>query len=346
MTTYVPDSYAGKTVLVTGGAGAIGSTLSRTLAELGAYVIIIDNMSSSERWNIPSLPNVLFVEGDILDDKKLKRVFTERPQVVFHMAAFFANQNSVDNPEDDLMTNGLGTIRLLQHAVLGKVDRFVYAGSGASVCGNNPPLPVTEEHNTLYFGTPYKITKTLGEMYCNFFHRQYGLPIAKPRLFNFYGPGEIPGQYRNVVTNFVYWGLKGMPLVITGNGDESRDFTYAGDMINGLLRSGLIEGAIGEEYNIATGVEVRINELAHLVNELTGNSTPIQYTDRRKWDAQPRIIASIEKAGRLIGYEPQTTMREGLKHTISWFEANWDKIEASARFAPGVSSSLRAWSKN
>src|SRR5262245_29356503 len=112
------EAYAGKTVLVTGGAGAIGSNLVRTLAELQAKVIILDDLSSSERWNVPSLPGVLFVQGDILDEIKLKRVFFEGPQIIFHLAAFFANQNSLDHPERDLMVNGLGTLRLLEYSVL------------------------------------------------------------------------------------------------------------------------------------------------------------------------------------------------------------------------------------
>jgi len=121
------QAYDNRTVLVTGGAGAIGSNLCRRLAELGAQVIILDDLSSGVRWNVPSLPGVLFVEGDILDEVKLKRVFFERPEIVFHLAAFFANQNSVDHPERDLMVNGLGTLRLLEYSVFTGVERFVYA---------------------------------------------------------------------------------------------------------------------------------------------------------------------------------------------------------------------------
>ena len=135
------EHYRDKTVLVTGGAGAIGSNLSRRLAELGAQVIILDDLSSGERWNVPSLPGILFVEGDILDEVKLKRVFFERPQIVFHLAAFFANQNSVDHPERDLMVNGMGTLRLLEYSVFTGVERFIYASSGCSIYGSESPLP-------------------------------------------------------------------------------------------------------------------------------------------------------------------------------------------------------------
>src|SRR5512140_1866116 len=121
------SNYSGRTVLVTGGAGAIGSNLSRGLAEAGARVIILDNLSSAERWNVPPLPGILFVEGDVRDEVMLKRVFLERPSAVYHLAAFFANQNSVDHPETDLEVNGLGTLRLLEYSVLAGADRFVYA---------------------------------------------------------------------------------------------------------------------------------------------------------------------------------------------------------------------------
>ena len=138
MTDYL-ETYAGRVVLVTGGAGAIGSNLTRALAGAGAKVIVLDDLSSAERWNVPSLPGVLLVEGDVLDEIKLKRVFFERPSIVYHLAAFFANQNSVDHPEKDLLVNGMGTLRLLEYSVLTGVERFVYASSGCSIYGSSAP---------------------------------------------------------------------------------------------------------------------------------------------------------------------------------------------------------------
>ncbi len=335
------QAYAGKTILVTGGAGAIGSNLCRRLAELGAQVIILDDLSSGVRWNIPSLPGVLFVEGDILDEVKLKRVFFERPQIVFHLAAFFANQNSVDHPERDLMVNGLGTLRMLEYSVFTGVERFIYASSGCSIYGSESPLPLREEFMSMHLSTPYQITKMLGELYCNFFYNHYGLKVVKPRFFNSYGPGEVPGQYRNVIPNFIYWAMKGLPLPITGTGEETRDFTYVGDIVDGLLRCGVMESAIGQEFNLASGRETRIIDLAHMINEATGNTAGIRFARRRKWDTKSRLLASIDKARELIGYEPHTPFEEGLQHTIEWFRNHWEEIEASARFGPGVSSAVR-----
>jgi UDP-glucose 4-epimerase len=340
MTNYL-EMYEGQVVLVTGGAGAIGSNLTHALAEAGARVIVLDDLSSSERWNVPSLPGVLFVEGDVLDEVKLKRVFFERPGVVFHLAAFFANQNSVDHPERDLMVNGMGVLRLLEYAVLTGVERFVYASSGCSIYGSNAPLPLREEFVSMHLSTPYQITKMLGELYCNFFYNHYGLRVVKPRFFNSYGPGEVPGQYRNVIPNFIYWAMKGQSLPITGTGEETRDFTYVGDIVDGLLRAGAMESAIGQEFNLASGSETRILDLANMINEATGNQAGIRWAERRRWDTKSRLLASVDRARELIGYSPTTPFAEGLQHTIQWFHDNWDRIEVAARFGPGVSSAVR-----
>jgi nucleoside-diphosphate-sugar epimerase len=335
------NHYRGKVVLVTGGAGAIGSNLSGRLAELDAKVIIIDDLSSAERWNVPSLPGILFVEGDITDEVKLKRVFFERPQIVFHLAAFFANQNSVDHPERDLMVNGMGTLRLLEYSFFTNVDRFIYASSGCSIYGSASPLPLREEFISLHLSTPYQITKMLGELYCNFFHNHYGLKVVKPRFFNSYGPGEVPGQYRNVIPNFIYWAMKGLPLPITGTGEETRDFTYVSDIVDGLLRAGALESAVGQEFNLASGKETRIIDLAQMINEATGNAGGIRFVQRRQWDTKSRLVASIDRARDLIGYEPKTSFEVGLDNTIRWFRDHWDQIEASARFTPGASAAVR-----
>ncbi|MGZ5497286.1 MAG: NAD-dependent epimerase/dehydratase family protein [Candidatus Aminicenantales bacterium] len=340
MTNY-KDSYKGRTVLVTGGAGAIGSNLTRTLAGLGAQVIILDDLSSAERWNVPSLPGVMFVEGDVLDEIKLKRVFFDRPRVIFHLAAFFANQNSLDHPEKDLLVNGMGTLRLLEYSVFTGVERFVYASSGCSIYGSSAPLPLKEEFMSLHLSTPYQITKMLGELYCNFFHHQYGLNVVKPRFFNSYGPGEVPGQYRNVIPNWIYWAMKGQPLPITGSGEATRDFTYVSDIVDGLLRAGAMESAIGQEFNLASGAETRIGDLADMINKATGNKAGTLVASRRKWDTKSRLLASIDRARELIGYDPATPFEQGLQNTIQWFRDNWSLIEASARFGPGVSSAVR-----
>ncbi len=337
----VYDHYDGKKALVTGGAGSIGSNLTKALADSGAQVIVLDNLSSSERWNVPSSPHVLFVEANIVDEVALKRVFFEKPDVVYHLAAFFANQNSVDHPEHDLEVNGLGTLRLLQYASLAGVERFVYASSGCSIYGSDAPLPLREEFMSMHLSTPYQITKMVGELYCNFFSNHYGLKVVKPRFFNSYGPGEIPGQYRNVIPNFIFWALKGLPLPITGSGEETRDFTFVGDIVDGLLRAGYMESAVGQEFNLASGSETKIIDLANMINRATGNSAGVRYVSRRKWDTKSRLLASIDRARDCIGYDPKISFEEGLELTIQWFQQNWERIEDAARFAPGASAAVR-----
>jgi len=336
------EVYKGEKILVTGGAGAIGTNLARALGEAGAeMVIVLDDLSSSERWNIPSLPNLLFVEGSILDEEKLKRVFFEEPKYVFHLGAFFANQNSLDHPERDLLVNGLGTLKVLRYSQLTKVKRFIYASSGCSIYGSESPLPLREEFMSLHLSSPYQITKMLGELYCNFFHHHYGLLVVRTRFFNSYGPGEIPGQYRNVIPNFIYWAMKKQVLPITGTGEETRDFAYVGDIVDGLLRAGYFEKAIGEDMNLASGRETRIIDLANLINKLTGNNSGTRFVGRRKWDTKDRLLALVDKAKKLIGYEPKTPFEKGVKNTVRWFKENWDNIEKSAHFGPGVSSAVR-----
>lgn len=334
--------YKGKVVLVTGGAGAIGTNLCKELADLEAKsVIVLDDMSASFEWNVPSRPNILFVKGSVTDDVMLKRVFGEGPDIVYHLAAFFANQNSVDYPEKDLMVNGLGTLKLLEYSKLTRVKRLVYASSGCSIYGSQAPLPLKEEFMSMNLTTPYQITKMLGELYCNFFSNYHDFPSVKARFFNSYGPGEVPGQYRNVIPNFIYWAMKGLPLPITGNAKATRDFTFVGDLVDGLLRAGYFEEAIGNEMNLASEREVEIGDLAAMVNEAVGNDAGITIVGQRKWDTKSRLLASVDRARELLGYEPAMKFEEGLAQTVQWFRDNWEQIDKCADFPPGASSAVR-----
>jgi len=320
--------YAGKRVLITGGAGCIGSNLTRTLLRADPEkIIIIDDLSASFEWNIPKDPRIVFVRGSILDEERMKRAFSHKPHYVFHLAAHFANQNSVDHPETDLLVNGLGTLKTLEYANLVSVERFVFASSGCSVYGSRAPLPLKEDYVSLHLDTPYQIHKLLGELYCNYFHDYYGLPVAIARYFNVYGPGEVPGKYRNVIPNFIWWAMHGQPLPITGTGEETRDFTFVEDIVDGTLRMGVIKEAVGEAINLASGAETRIIDLANWINELTGNRMGVVFRPRRSWDKAVRRRASIEKARRILGYEPKADMKTGLEKTYRWLLENKDKIE-------------------
>jgi nucleoside-diphosphate-sugar epimerase len=325
--------YDNKVILVTGGAGCVGSNLCRKLSELNVKkVIILDNLSSAYEWNIPKIKNVQFIKGSILDEEMLKRAFKEKPDYVFHLAAHFANQNSVDNPEIDLMINGVGTLKVLQYAQLLNVKRFVYSSSGCGVYGLESKMPFEEHDISINLHTPYQVTKLLGELYTNYFHNLYGLPIVNARFFNVFGPGEVPGKYRNVIPNFMYWAMNKRMLPITGDGKETRDWTYVEDIINGLLAMGIREEAIGEAINLGSGKEQRVIDMAKMVNELAGNENGVVYMERRDWDVKHRLLSSIKKAQRLLDYKPQTEFKEGLKKVSEWFVESRENINRSAEF--------------
>jgi UDP-glucose 4-epimerase len=330
MNKKVFETFDGKTVLVTGGAGAIGSNLVKKLIELNTKkIIIIDDFSSSYDWNVPVSPKVTLIKGNILYDEKLMRAFKEKPQIVYHLAAHFANQNSVDNPETDLMVNGMGTLKVLEHAHLVGVERFIYASSGCGIYGADSKMPFEEHDVSMKLYTPYQVTKMLGELYTNCYYNLYHLPIVNARFFNSYGPGEVPGKYRNVIPNFFYWSIKKQPLPITGTGDETRDFTFVADIINGLLSMAYHKEAIGEAFNLATAIEIRIGDLALWINEITDNKSGIVFAERRDWDKKNRLLASIEKARKILGYNPNMDFKEGLKQVNAWFVENWENIDAS-----------------
>jgi nucleoside-diphosphate-sugar epimerase len=284
---------------------------------------------------------MMFVEGDVRSDIDLKRVFKENPSLVFHLAAFFANQNSVDYPEISAEVDITGQIKLLEYCRLSNIDKFIYASSGCAIYGSYPKLPLKEDFISMHLTTPYQINKMTGEMYANFYGHHYDMNIINCRFFNSYGPGEVPGQYRNVIPNFIYWAIKGQSLPITGTGEETRDFCNVLDLVQGLVKAGYYEDAIGENFNLASGKEVSIIDLANLVNEVTGNTAKLLYKPRRKWDTKPRLLASIDKARKLIRYEPKVEFEDGFMKIIEWFKDNWDIIEELADFSPGMSSAVR-----
>ncbi|MBM3132917.1 MAG: NAD-dependent epimerase/dehydratase family protein [Chloroflexi bacterium] len=319
--------YEGSTVLVTGGAGLIGSNLVRRLIELKAKrIFILDNFISAVRWNPPVHPSVMIIEGDVADEVLLKRIFFDKPDYVFHLAAHFANQKAVDYPEENLRVNGLGTMRLLQFSHLARVKRFVFASSGCSAYGSRAPVPLKEDFVTLHLDTPYQIHKLLGELYCNFFLDHWGLPTVRQRLFNVYGPCGLPGKYKNVIPNFMYMAHQGKPLTVMGTGQETRDFTFVGDLIDGLLRGGVFEEAIGQEMNLGSGVETTSIDLANMINKVSGNKAGTVSIPKRDWDHGSRRLASIDKARKLIGFNPQTKLEDGLKKVNEWFVENKNRI--------------------
>jgi UDP-glucose 4-epimerase len=331
MNNYI-QHYKDQTVLITGGAGCIGSNLTKALVSAEAKIIILDDLSSAYEWNIPQSNRVSFIKGSILEDEMLKRAFKAKPDYIFHLAAHFANQNSVDNPETDLMVNGLGILKVLEYAHISGVKRFVYSSSGCGVYGLDSKIPFKEPDISISLHTPYQVTKLIGELYTNYFHNLYQLPVVNARFFNVFGPGEVPGKYRNVIPNFIFWAKNGRALPITGDGTETRDWTYVDDIVDGLIAMGVEEKAIGQAFNLGSGIEHTVIDMANFVNEITGNQAGIKYVARREWDVKTRLLSSIQKASMILGYHPTKKFEDGVIEVNKWFSQNWDNIKKSAEF--------------
>ncbi len=230
------------------------------------------------------------------------------------------------------MVNGIGILKVLEYANLIGVERFVYSSSGCGVYGLDSKMPFKEHDISINLHTPYQVTKLLGELYTNYFHNLYDLPIVNARFFNVFGPGEVPGRYRNVIPNFFYWAMTGNPLPITGDGTETRDWTYVEDIVDGLLAMGIKEEAIGEAINLGSAKDHRVIDMANTVNELTGNEAGIKFAPRRNWDAKTKLLSSIDKAQSILDYKPKMEFKDGLEKVNQWFTDNWDNIEKSAEF--------------
>lgn len=311
--------------VVTGGAGAIGSVLVRRLLADGARrVVIVDDLSSGYDWLVPEDARVELVRRDVVELPGMD-LGVERPHV-FHLAAFFANQNSVDHPTDDLHTNGLGTLNVLRWAASVQARRVVYASAGCSIAGHNIDAPIQEDMPvSLHLDTPYQITKALGEFYCNYYLPQ--VSSVRCRFFNSYGPGEVPGRYRNVIPNFIWRAMHDEPLTITGTGEETRDFIFVEDLVDGLVRCARTPEAHGQAINLGTGIQTRILDLANAVIELTGSRSEIVFAPRRAWDHSVRRQANIDRARTVLGLDPQVRLREGLERYVAWFREHRARLE-------------------
>ena len=300
-------------VLVTGGAGAIGGNLVRSLVDRGDDVVVLDDLSSGRRDAVG--PTAALLVGSVSDETAVEHAFSFGPERVVHLAALFANQNSVDHPEADLTVNALGTLRVLRASVEHGVAKVLICSSSC-VYGTGdsddarPPALVQE--------TPYAMTKALAESYARFYSAEHGLDTVIVRPFNVYGPGEVPGMYRNVIPNFLARAAAGEPLLITGTGRETRDFTFVDDTVNGMLLALDADTQPGDAFNLATGVETTIGDLAERINALVGSTAGIELQARRSWDAIERRRGDATRAASLLGFSPSIGLDEGLERTWRW----------------------------
>lgn len=321
-----------KTILVTGGAGAIGSTLVRSLFPRARLVVVLDDLSSGFEKLVPKQPNVAFVKGSVAESESLSEAFSGGIDIVYHLASHFANQNSVDHPQKDLMTNGLGTLNVLERCVQNRVELFVFASSSC-VYGN---VNGSSEEDGVQgqLDTPYAITKRLGEHYTDFFRDHFHLPTVIFRIFNSYGPGELPGKYRNVIPNFLKLAIEGKPLPVTGTGEETRTFNYVDNLIQAFVLAAETPAAVGETFNIGTDTETRIIDLATMINRIAQNHAGIEFVPRRSWDHTLRRRANIDKARRLLRYKPEDDLESGLRRTYDWL------VQQAESQAPACDASL------
>jgi nucleoside-diphosphate-sugar epimerase len=303
-------------VLVTGGAGFIGSHLVAALLEHDTEVVILDDLSSGRRDLVPE--GVEFIEGSVADEGALAQAFAVAPDRVAHLAALFANQNSVDHPVLDIRTNAEGTVRVLEASVKAGV-RKVLNVSSSCVYGNKEVM--REDDRDLLLDTPYAISKLAGEHYAQYWATHWDLDVVSVRPFNAYGPHEWPGRYRNVVPNFFALALAGEPLTITGTGEETRDFTYVADTAAGMLAALMGDSTPGDVFNLGSGRETRIIEIAARINELAGNDAGMTFVPRRSWDHVTRRVSDIDKARAVLGWEPVVDLDEGLALTHAWLAA-------------------------
>lgn len=328
-------------ILVSGGAGFVGGNLVRRLLGFDIEAVhIVDNLLSAERKNIPDDTRVRFTEGSIASDAVLDGL-PDDYDYVFHLSTFHGNQSSIHDPIADHENNLLTTLKLFERLKSFKrLKKVVYSGAGCAVAEktfDRAHATLEDAPISLKMDSPYSISKIVGEFYAVYYFDRHGLPAVRARFQNVYGPGEILGAgrwrgtpatvWRNVTPTFVYRSLKGLALPVEGDGGASRDFIYVQDIVTGLLRCA-IAGKPGDVYNLASGVETSILDLARLINNLTDNPTPIEFRPRRDWDHSGRRFGSTEKSKRELGFEAQTSLREGLEKTIAWTKENMDLIES------------------
>ena len=307
-------------VLVTGGAGFIGSHLAEALVKRGDRVRIVDNLSAGALKNLKSIANrVEFIRGDIRSEAVLRRA-VKGVGVVFHQAALRSVPKSVDNPDAYHEVNVTATFHLLRLSKEAGVRRVVYASS-SSVYGDHTPLPQSEQILPRP-QSPYAASKLAMEVYCAMFTRLYGLETVGLRYFNVFGPRQsLENKYAVAVPKFITAMLAGQQPPIHGDGRQTRDFTYVANVVHANLRAALARKGAGEVFNIASGTRHSVRELAELIRRILGSSLQPKFGPKRKGDVM-HTWADIRKAKRLLGFTVQVPFDEGVRLTTAWFQKN------------------------
>jgi len=304
-------------VVVTGGAGFIGSELVHQLAERGDEIDIVDTLVSGKRENVEPLlgERVRLHEVDIRDDEAMKRI-VRGAEVLFHLACRGV-RHSIHAPRENHEVNATATLQLLMHARDAGVGRFVHVSS-SEVYGTARWAPMTEEHPT-YPHTVYGASKLAGECYARAFHDTYGYPVVVVRPFNAYGPrSHHEGDSGEVIPKFMLRSMAGKPMVVFGDGTQTRDFTYVSDSARAILDASACDAAIGETLNVGSGSELTINELATIIARVTGSQAGVEHIDPRPGDVL-RLIADTAKMRSICGFAPRVSFDQGLSRLQEWY---------------------------
>jgi len=305
-------------VVVTGGAGFIGSEVVRQLAASGVRTLVIDNLVNGRRENLAACPEaeVELVVVDIRDRDRVEPLM-KGVDAVFHLACLGV-RHSIHSPHENQEVNATATLGLLEMAREAGVDRFVMVSS-SEVYGSAQSVPMSEHHPT-YPHTVYGASKLAGECYARAFAKTYGYPTVIVRPFNTYGPfSHHDGDSGEVIPIFMLRNLAGQPVVVFGDGEQTRDFTFVSDTARGIIQAGTDSTLVGQTLNIGSGTEITVKDLASLVSEVAGNaSSAITFDDSRPGDVL-RLYADTTRARELLGFEPQVSLRDGLTRLRDWY---------------------------
>jgi UDP-glucose 4-epimerase len=338
------------TILVTGGAGFIGSELAAQLAAKGRRVLVVDNLVNGRRENLAEIGgNVELLERDVRDVAEYESRLRETA-VVYHLACLGV-RHSLHSPIENHDVNATATLGLLQACRAAEVPRFVYVSS-SEVYGTARWAPMSEEHPT-FPSTVYGGSKLAGECYARAFHRSYGYATVIVRPFNTYGPrSHHEGDSGEVIPKFLLRCLAGKPMVVFGDGTQTRDFTYVSDTAAGILLAGESEKAVGATINLGSGVELTINDVAKEVAAVAGRAAALVEHDAPRPGDVLRLCSDLSLASSLLGYRPRVPLAEGLRRLRQWYEAlgvsperlleqeivcNWASPGAQRRVAPARS---------
>lgn len=304
-------------ILVTGGAGFIASHITDAFINAGHSVVVLDDLSSGFEKNVN--PKAKFVKGDICDKELVENLFKEENfDLVNHHAAQMDVRRSVKDPTFDANTNIIGTINLLQNCIKYNVKKFMFASTGGAVYGEQSYFPADENHPTQP-RSPYGISKLAVEKYLYFYNAEYGLNYTILRYANIYGPRQNPFGEAGVVAIFTTKLLKAEQPIINGNGQQTRDYVFVGDVVNANILT--LNDTTNDNYNVGTGIETNVNQLFHKLNDIISAGKEEKHGPAAPGE-QMRSVITSEKLFNKFGWKPSTTLDEGLKLTVDFFRNN------------------------